>query len=701
MQYDFIKRFIVLTSIFLLSISYVSYAAPIVNYKLAYDGKIHNYSAEEVYIKLNGNDINVGDMPPIVLNDRTLVPARAVFEAMGAEVLWNEDSNEIFISKNNNIIIIKIGNKTGTKNGNEFIMDVPPMIINDRTMIPIRAISEALECNVEWDGKNRYVIINDGMNNENEPMIPNDADKDDIGISTSELNPNGTEVDINSITLPQQGSPESYIINSTGQILKYNSQLIDNNRLLVDIYSSNMMIQETEIKVNNSSNVDGIRVAQNQILPEKITRVVFDLKTSHKNYNISFNTNKTGIIVSFDKNDIISLNTNSSSILDTIVITGKYQPVGNISMLTNPDRIVIDFPNSNSNLPHELSSDNLKIVSSISTSQFDANTTRIVLNVPSGVDVNTSNEGNNFIINISKGTLQNISYDNNNRTIIMKKVSPISLNSIIHKDDYLNYKYIITLPGNYLDIYGYGSYNINNEYVDKFVVGSDSSGNTTITFEQKQITAYTILEDEFNYYIKIQNPKEKYDCVLLLDAGHGGIKPGTSGNGFIEKDLNLDVVLKLYKLFENDGKDDIKVYLIRDADTHVENTDRSKIANESADLFISIHMNSSSPNPVPNGTEVLYDVHSNEVEGKLTSKEFAQVMLDYVLKSLDTKNRGIKLRNDLIVLNSTKMPAILIEAVFLSNLGDAQKINDPVIQQKLAQAIYDATYYVKQNYKIR
>ena len=179
MKCKFIKKFTTMLAMaFMLTIPVVVNAAPVVNYTLVYDGKTHAYSAEEVYISVNGKDIDTGDMPPVVINDRTLVPARAVFEAMGAEVMWNGNTSEVFVSKGSDVVTIKVGSNTGNKNGQNFTMDVPPMIINDRTVIPIRAVSEALNCNVEWNGKTRYVIINeDGKNNDTTDTSESDTEE--------------------------------------------------------------------------------------------------------------------------------------------------------------------------------------------------------------------------------------------------------------------------------------------------------------------------------------------------------------------------------------------------------------------------------------------------------------------------------------------------------------------------------------------
>jgi len=100
------------------------------------------------------------DVAPIIMEDRTLVPVRVIFEALGAEVLWDEDTRSVISAKDDKSVILKIGSPTITVNGEEIKTDVAPLIVNDRTFVPIRAISEAYGCTVEWAEKIRTVKIN-------------------------------------------------------------------------------------------------------------------------------------------------------------------------------------------------------------------------------------------------------------------------------------------------------------------------------------------------------------------------------------------------------------------------------------------------------------------------------------------------------------------------------------------------------------
>ncbi len=197
--------------------------------------------------------------------------------------------------------------------------------------------------------------------------------------------------------------------------------------------------------------------------------------------------------------------------------------------------------------------------------------------------------------------------------------------------------------------------------------------------------------------------KEQKPYTIGLDAGHGGQDPGTSGNNLKEKDITIAILQKAYSRLQKTDK--VKTYVTRIGDTYPENISRATMANDIGDMFISIHMNSASPNPTPNGTEVLFITHETDKDGKLTSKAVATVLLKNVVNALGTNNRGLKYdtaeQKNLIVLNRTVVPAVIVETLFLSNPGDALKISNELYQEQAAQAIYDSVIELADNYRWR
>ena len=99
------------------------------------------------------------EQPPVLQNDRTLVPLRGIFETLGAQVLWNGAQSSVAASKGNTRVFLQLGQRLVEKNGLPQLLDVAPQLINDRTMVPMRFVSEALGADVKWDGPNNRVLI--------------------------------------------------------------------------------------------------------------------------------------------------------------------------------------------------------------------------------------------------------------------------------------------------------------------------------------------------------------------------------------------------------------------------------------------------------------------------------------------------------------------------------------------------------------
>jgi len=100
------------------------------------------------------------DEPPMIVNDRTMVPMRAIFEALGMEVDWDNETQMAFAHNDMVSIRISIGSYIGYVEEFAFEIDAPAIIYNDRTFVPVRFIAEATGANVEWSETSRTVYIN-------------------------------------------------------------------------------------------------------------------------------------------------------------------------------------------------------------------------------------------------------------------------------------------------------------------------------------------------------------------------------------------------------------------------------------------------------------------------------------------------------------------------------------------------------------
>ncbi len=115
-------------------------------------------ASENIYVTVDGATLNF-DQPPIMQNDRVLVPMRLIFETLGATVEWDEYNQYVKATKEDISITMQIGNNTMVKNGQYITLDTAPILLNGRTLVPVRAVAESLEATVEWDGNTNTVIV--------------------------------------------------------------------------------------------------------------------------------------------------------------------------------------------------------------------------------------------------------------------------------------------------------------------------------------------------------------------------------------------------------------------------------------------------------------------------------------------------------------------------------------------------------------
>lgn len=174
--------------------------------------------------------------------------------------------------------------------------------------------------------------------------------------------------------------------------------------------------------------------------------------------------------------------------------------------------------------------------------------------------------------------------------------------------------------------------------------------------------------------------------VVIIDAGHGGGDPGAiGGSGVVEKDINLNIALKLQQFIQESGgialmtrvedemlsgnkRDDMKI--------------RKKLREEnSGDIFISIHLNSF-PQESCKGAQTFY---ANDEESKLLAEKLQKNMVKY----LDEDNSRIaKKLTDVYLLKNVNIPSVIVECGFLSNSKEEKLLSDEEYQSKIAFSIY-------------
>lgn len=116
-------------------------------------------SANDITVEIDGVRVDFPDQQPVIIDNRTLVPVRGVFEQLGYSVNWDSSENTAILSNGDNTVIIKVGSRTFTTNGVTYRLDVPAQNINGRVMLPFRAVLESIDCKVDWDGRKNTVTV--------------------------------------------------------------------------------------------------------------------------------------------------------------------------------------------------------------------------------------------------------------------------------------------------------------------------------------------------------------------------------------------------------------------------------------------------------------------------------------------------------------------------------------------------------------
>jgi N-acetylmuramoyl-L-alanine amidase len=193
--------------------------------------------------------------------------------------------------------------------------------------------------------------------------------------------------------------------------------------------------------------------------------------------------------------------------------------------------------------------------------------------------------------------------------------------------------------------------------------------------------------------------------VVVIDPGHGGINAGTIsvGDRRPEKEFTLDWARRLQPLLEKEGW---QVYLTRTDDVDVALSNRVTVAdNRHADLFISLHFNSSAPDQKPAGlatfcmtpvgmpstvtrdyADAMFQSYPNNYYD-VQNMQLAEHLQRFLLHATGLEDRGINWARFMGVLRGQHRPSVLIEAGFLSNPHEAKRIEDPDFRQKLAEAV--------------
>ncbi len=745
---------ILLTTVFTLILSVTVLAA--VPYKsLYYDGATHEYTAEKINLSINGVMLNDSELPmqPINLDgSRTLVPLREVFESLGATVNFDSKTNTVTVVDGGNTVVVTVGSTTGYINGVAVTMDAAPKYVSTsstepkKVMIPLRFVGEGLGYDVNYDAGTRTVKVDKPKENTTveKPVTPTAPEVKLTEMNSSTISTTkGSTAKLTKYTLPTT-SDKSFVMKFDNPVSDVEKSTLTGGRLVIDI--DNAVLSTASFnKDMNVGTLSNVRMSQFTTNPTPVTRAVLTF-SADSNYTVTLSTDRKTLTVSFEsagktpvapkeENNATRVEYSTNGDTDLFAIFGESSAPSIYDVASPSDKMIyIDIARPNTILTNGEINETVSgvAVNSYRIYNLDDKTTRIVVNLDepciNSVVVNgtTTKVYIKPSANISAGgnttgSVGALSLTSTDRTATLKInkslagiPSTYNVKSITHTDNYMAYQYILTSPTSFKNTIPAQSLSVNNEILKSIsIVNEDNK--TKFVFNGNTVLYASVTEDSNSIIFTIKAARDVYDKIIVIDAGHGGTDPGTSGklNGttYYEKNVVLDIAKKTSAYISEDSR--FKVYQTRPNDVFTQLYDRPAFStNVQADVFISIHANSST-NSVPNGIDTFYFDVTKEDEKYLASKgvyptdyrkevtadskAFAKTMQENLIGATLLTDRGYK-HGDYAVLRANEVPAILIETGFMSNQRDLTNLANEEYRTKVARTIADTVIGYYNNY---
>lgn len=708
---------------------------------LRYDGVDHKYTGPEISLVLNGENFEIQEnlMPPIVLDNRTLVPAREVFETLGGTVEWDSKEKRVDVELGSKTISLWIDNTEAKIDGNIVTTDVPAKIINSKTMVPARFISEqaGLTVDSDWTEEVKKVFIDIPIAQitnveylkieetdclvvttdlpvfEYKYYMPETKDKLVLDIKNSKfkINTSTLELEDNLIFRVRYGNHEDENYNRIVLDLKEETDYVvvpsDDRTKLYFAMASEFTIpgeeQNTDDELGKSDSIGeeveasgDISISGDGILGENKTEEEVDVENNTENDIVEDENNNDDEVPTEDKpQNIIVPDVYITSIkYSTISKRLKIAYDGDLeytdTTYEEPYRIVFDIKNAELKTegPKEIRLKNSGVISAIRFSQYEnatdgkENLVRVVVDLKAEAEYKVYKRSSELQVTVSQQNYLNVEYKNN-ETNAQITLYDVDLDDLSKSRNEKKNRYIIKYSSSDFDA-GEGEIEPDDEFIESINI-TDSK----ITIYDAGNMVYTMKQLGDNVVVTIKEKEEiKNKKVILIDAGHGGDDPGSNRDGYKEKAFNLKIATMLNELLSD--HEELEVYMTRDDDTYLNRDQRVEIATEiDPHLIVSVHINSYDKSSV-SGTEVLYynkDSESNY--GDITSKKLAETLLDKLVDTLGTVNRGTKLRDDQYILTKVACPSVICEICFISNDAELERLKTKSFQEDAAEAIYE------------
>lgn len=486
-------------------------------------------------------------------------------------------------------------------------------------------------------------------------------------------------------------------------------ELTNPRRIVLDVYNAAATGKQQVINANGKV-INKIRYAQ---FDKYTARVVFDVN-SEADYGIE--KTRSGLLLYIgqrpetdNSQDVQENDATKKTIKVTNSFKIQYTPNKKsedvelhlknyknytIKRLTDPERLVINMPTEAVNSTIQQTNINGVLVETIKCEKAETKGADVTIGLNQQAQYNVEESSGKLAISLSKPEYNNITYHNNGDRVYFTLTG-----ANLTKGDKTLERYYEEVYDDAAKMYmiefkadgaefGNGTLKINDDYIKTVDIRSDAvTGLVQLYFAGTELNKYfTFTRGSSGITsITVLRPAKKKDKLVVIDPGHGGSATGAVYKDIYEKNMNLNMALRLDALLKKKG---IKTYMLREDDSYINNYERAYIANRlNASLYLSIHCNAMDDKNY-GGTMTLYYPYKSS--SKFTGYDFANIVQKKLLASLGTTDRLLRSRPDLIVLRETNMPAALAEIAFLTNETDRTNLCKAEFRQKAAQALSNA-----------
>ncbi|MGI5839455.1 MAG: N-acetylmuramoyl-L-alanine amidase [bacterium] len=621
-------------------------------------------AAETPAIKLvlNGNPV-VTDVAPVLQSGRTLVPIRVIMENLGAQVDWSDKTETVTIVGAGKTIILKIGTQTALVDGAEIPLDVSARIIEKRTFVPLRFISEAMGAIVAWDEASFTVSIRT------------------------------KPAELTGVEWVKDAAGTRLVLTADTPIAFEPMLETETNTLSIQLPRTVLAGPEETREIDDAAvrSVDTEQVADSVRVNIGLTAgqtYLTELSPDRKTLTLKFPARITGFeMVTVNGKDILQIATTGPL---QFAVSDTADPLGIDLQLTGA---VLAIPDN------ELTVGN-GYINTVRWSQSPPATVTVTVNLQEKVTYRTAQSGEGISLTFDP-LLTGMTLERDGHDGVLHLLSPMPLNYTLAADPATG-GLVLEIPD--AGLKPDGSLTFSGEQAPGTVLPftmlaggcqlTDSvmasitltrvdgePGKAVLTLVPARGYEWQERESEDDRSIIIElNARPLVGKTIVLDPGHGGSDVGAVGaTGKYEKDANHPVAQILRGLLEDLGA---TVVMTNTVDNYLDGYARADIANNAtADAFLSIHSNAFT-NPGANGTETYYWTTNPK------SKQLAENIHKYLRPATGLTDRGVK-KERFIVIRETTMPSALVEIAFISNPAEEKLLFDPAFRQKVAAALRD------------